>query len=140
VFAPRDDGDGYTARAKLDPPGQAGSYLGTDITVPDRDVEVSHFTFGPASRSDLDHHVMYFFAANGQFMASPNAVRFQGFDIRDEHSYYCKIEVMILGESDPDRAAERTAKLLDVFLPEIMACLPDWEQVRAGQWPPPAQP
>ncbi|MEE9405541.1 MAG: hypothetical protein V3V20_11670, partial [Algisphaera sp.] len=82
-----------------------------------------------------DEHVTYFFAANGKFLASPNAVRLQGFDIRDPYSYYAKIEVALVGVQDPDDVAQGTTAFLDVFLPDILACLPDWDQVKAGTWP-----
>ena len=133
----RDDGDGYTAYAGIDAPDNPPGDYGTLVTLPERDIEASRFTFGPPGREDTDQHVIYFFAANGKFLADPNEVRFQGFDIRDTHSYYCKIEVMIHGETDPQRVEERTAELLNTFLPEIMACLPDWQQVQQGEWPTP---
>ena len=132
------DGPGFTAYASLDDPRNAPGQYGTQVHLPTRDIQATRFTFGPSQRSDVDQHVVYFFAANGQFLASPNDVRRQGFDIRDTHSYYCKVEVMIHGETDPDRVQQRTVELLDTLLPDILAALPDWQQVQAGQWPPDA--
>ncbi|MEM8737153.1 MAG: exosortase/archaeosortase family protein [Planctomycetota bacterium] len=132
---PRDQGTGFQADAELRPPGSDPFGPGTTVTLPSRDIETVRFTYGPNARTDIDQHVLYFFAANGKFLASPNDVRLHGFDIRDRHSYYCKIEVQVLGETDPDRVTELVTDLLDVMLPEILACLPDWEQVKAGEWP-----
>ena len=127
IFRPAEDGSGYTAPAVL------GS---TNLVhLPQREIDTTRFTFGDPSRPEQTQHVSYFFSANGKFLDSPNAVRFQGFGIRDTHSYYCKIEIMILGENDPQKVEQRTTALLDTFLPEIMACLPDWADVVAGRWP-----
>ncbi len=136
-IAPRaaDAGPGYTAYATLDNPDNPPGTYGTQVTIPQRDIDAVRFTFGPSQTTDTDQHVIYFFAANGKYLASPNDVRLQGFDIRDTHSYYCKIEVMIHGETDPARVEARTVELLDTFLPEIMAALPDWEQVQNGEYP-----
>lgn len=140
IATPRDTGSGYHATATLTPPGEPKYGPGTVVTLPDRDIDAVRFTYGQPDSVDQDQHVIYFFAANGKYLASPNSVRVQGFDIRDAHSYYCKVEVQILGETDPQRVAERTTALLDVFLPEIMACLPDWDDVKAGRWPIPESP
>ena len=79
--------------------------------------------------------VFYFFVANGNYMASAQEVRVEGFNISDEYSFYCKVEVQLPGVSDPELARERVEALLGPMLPEIMACLPDWVDVRAGRYP-----
>jgi len=135
VATPRESGPGYQATALIPPPGQPDYAPGTAVTLPQRDIEAVRFTYGSPNSIDQDQHVIYFFAANGKYLASPNAVRVQGFDIRDAHSYYCKIEVQIAGESDPQKVAQHTTDLLNAFLPDIMACLPDWDDVKAGRWP-----
>ncbi len=135
IATPRDGQPGYQATAQLPPPGKPDYAPGTVVTLPDRDIETVRFTYGNPDSVNQDQHVIYFFAANGKFLASPNAVRVQGFDIRDAHSYYCKIEIQVVGESDPEKVAQHTTDLLDAFLPDIMACLPDWDDVKAGRWP-----
>ncbi|MEM9914755.1 MAG: exosortase/archaeosortase family protein [Planctomycetota bacterium] len=135
VATPRESLPGYAATALLPPPGEPDYAPGTVVTLPERNIDTVRFTYGNPDSVDQDQHVIYFFAANGKFLASPNAVRVQGFDIRDAHSYYCKIEIQVLGESDPEKVAEHTTALLDTFLPDIMACLPDWDDVKAGRWP-----
>lgn len=141
LATPRDGQPGYQATAVIPPPGEPEYAPGTVVTLPARDIQTVRFTYGNPDTVDQDQHVIYFFAANGKYLASPNAVRVQGFDIRDAHSYYCKIEVQVLGESDPEKVAQHTTDLLNAFLPDIMACLPDWDDVKAGQWPiDPSQP
>ncbi len=133
---PNPDGLGVVAPAVLANPlgATADPDAGTLAVIPDPLIDATRFTFlpGPAAPPS---HVIYFFAANGKYLSSPNAVRLQGFDITDKHSYYCKIEVMVVGEADPDSMRKRTEAFLDVFLPEIMAALPDWHDVQAGRWP-----
>ncbi|MEM1107934.1 MAG: exosortase/archaeosortase family protein [Planctomycetota bacterium] len=126
---------GFQAPALLTPPGEPDYGPGTVATLPEREIDAVRFTYGSPNRPDQDQHVLYFFAANGKYLASPNAVRVQGFDIRDAHSYYCKIEVQVVGQNDPEKVVEQTTELLNAFLPEIMACLPDWEDVKSGAWP-----
>jgi len=134
VFTAADDGSGYVAESTLRAPVATADGERRRITVPQRDIATKRFTYR-AKPTDPDQHVTYFFAANGKFLASPNAVRLQGFDIRDPYSYYAKVEVALIGVSDPVDVAEGTARFLDAYLPDIMACFPDWEQVRAGDWP-----
>lgn len=80
--------------------------------------------------------MIYFFAANGRFLATPDHVRLQGFDLADRYSYYCKIEVGVHLVKDPEQAVELAGRFLSELLPEIMTCLPDWVDVLEGRWPP----
>ena len=77
-------------------------------------------------------NVVYFFVANGKFVATPEWVRAEAFDPTDRYSYYCKVEVRLHGVADPDAATERTAEFLSVMMPEILACLPDWRHLPPG--------
>ncbi|MEM7624295.1 MAG: exosortase [Planctomycetota bacterium] len=140
IATPAAEGPGYTAEAVTRPPGAEDDPFapGTTVHLPQRDIDTVLFTYRQDHPNAPIEHVNYFFAANGKFLASPNEVRLQGFDLRDTHSYYCKIEVLIYGESDPERVRERTTAILDEFLPEILACLPDWQDVKEGRWPTPA--
>ncbi len=133
VFRAADAG-GFTARSTLRAPVAAADGERRRVLLPVRDIATKRFTYR-AEPAQPDQHVTYFFAANGKFLASPNAVRLQGFDIRDAYSYYAKVEVALIGVEDPQEVARGTARFLDAFLPDIMACFPDWEQVRAGDWP-----
>ena len=93
----------------------------------------------PGDRSGPASNVLYFFAANGQFLPTATDVRKLGWDPSDKYAYYCKIEVQFFGLSDRDMARQRAADLLSELLPEIMACLPDWVQVKRGAYPPSAE-
>ncbi len=106
-----------------------------DVRVPTLDIPATRFTYLPY-KSNQQQTAIYFFVANGKFIATPNQVRFTGFDPRDEYAYYCKVEVSLLNITDPQEATQRTEALLNQFLPEIMAVLPDWIDVREGRWPP----
>ncbi|WP_432799128.1 exosortase/archaeosortase family protein [Poriferisphaera sp. WC338] len=79
-------------------------------------------------------NVAYFFAANGKFLASPNDVRFFGTSKEDLYAYYCKIEVRTDIE-DAEQAKARIEDFLSAYLPEVMACLPDWIDVTEGRYP-----
>jgi exosortase len=105
------------------------------VRVPSKQILAKTFTFVDPKNPGRIENVVYFFAANGKFLHSPEAVRLQGFDPRDEYSYYCKVEVQALGVPDAQQAAERSASLLSAAVPEIMACLPDWIDVTEGRWP-----
>ncbi len=106
------------------------------VRVPAKDIEATIFTYGHTGRGhEVVDNVIYFFAANGKFLPTPDHVRLQGFDPRDKYSYYCKVEVRLAGVEDPELARERAASLLSVVLPEVMACLPDWVDVTEGRWP-----
>ncbi len=122
------DDDGQTwALARLHP---------EPVRIPRDAIPATRFTFAASKDDTRASNVIYFFAANGKFLATPEAVRAQAFGLKDQYSYYCKIEVGFFGVSDPDEAAQRTGALLSVLLPEIMACLPDWVDVTEGRYPP----
>lgn len=134
VFTPAAEGSGFVAESTLRAPVATADGERRRITVPQRDVATKRFTYR-TKPTDPDQHVTYFFAANGKFLSSPNSVRLQGFDIRDAYSYYAKVEVALIGVEEPQAVADGTARFLDHYLPDIMACFPDWEQVRDGDWP-----
>jgi exosortase len=129
---PAENSDGLIVPALLQDPLDP-SMAGTEAYLPSDDIRATQFSFLAGENADPSH-VLYFFAANGKYLASPNAVRMEGFNIRDKHSYYCKIEVQVVGQSDGELATRQSEAFLDVFLPEIMAALPDWRQVRDGRW------
>jgi len=93
------------------------------------------FTYGMGDNAQRTSNVLYFFAANGKYMHTPELVRLNGFDPRDRYAYFCKIEVGVPGVADPDEASRVAEAFLTRMLPEIMACLPDWREVKAGRYP-----
>ncbi len=106
----------------------------TTARLPGDTVPLRSFT-GINPQTGDEVRASYFFVANGGYYASSNDVRLLGFDPRDKFSYYCKVEVSFPSEDDEERSDAQTAALLSDLLPEIMACLPDWADVRAGRWP-----
>ena len=102
------------------------------VRLPTDKVEATIFT-----GETLDGHrttALYFFIANGNIVASNHNVRFN-FNMKDRYSYYCKVEVMFPGIVDPDEVEKHAGELLNDLLPEVMACLPDWTEVVAGDYP-----
>ena len=103
-----------------------------------KQIPVSFLIFKPESTRNGENAnnrcVIYFFAANGKFLASPDDVRLSGADPSDKYRYYCKIEILTQADNieDAKKIAER---FLSPALPEIMACLPDWKDVLDGKWP-----
>ena len=97
-------------------------------------IPATRFT-GLDPKNDREMTAVYFFAANGRFFATPNQVRALGFDPTDDYSYYCKVEVFFPALQDRDAVPAATERFLGAMLPEIMACLPDWQDVTEGRWP-----
>jgi exosortase len=130
----RSDGQARLATSQL--LGRTPQY-DNPVRIPSARVPATLFTFTPKGQdqSGDKENVLYFFAANGKFLPSPDSVRMEGWDLSDEYAYYCKIEVRWPGISDAEHAQHRTARLLSDMLPEIMACLPDWQAVKAGRYP-----
>ena len=125
---------------KLYRPDPAGGYLATangdeTVHVPDIAVPGSLFRYAPPEGGEVQN-VFYFFVANGTYRNSSYALRLAGFDPRDTYSYFCKVEMHIPGVTDPAVAQRRAEAFLSVMLPEIMRCLPDWQAVKAGDYPP----
>ncbi|MEM7680379.1 MAG: exosortase/archaeosortase family protein [Planctomycetota bacterium] len=124
-YTPAPDGQGYLTT--LDD--------GRTVRVPTLTIPATLFKYRPEGAEE-PQHVIFFFAANGKFMASPNQVRAEGFNPTDQYSYYCKIEVQPMDIGDAELSEQRVEDLLTEMLPEIMACLPDWTEVQAGAYPP----
>ncbi|MEX0654991.1 MAG: exosortase/archaeosortase family protein [Phycisphaeraceae bacterium] len=124
-FTPDPETDGYLHPATIEP----------TVRIPERRFRATYFTFAVPDRPDSDENVIYFFVANGKFLATPDEVRLEGFNPRDRYSYYAKIELQVRQVGDRELAAERAADFLEHALPELMACIPDWVEVTEGRWP-----
>jgi hypothetical protein len=109
---------------------------GDPVKVPAAEVPLRVFDFVPKGGTDQST-VAYFFTANGAFMGTTERVRTLVFDVRDKYAYWCKIEVLPVGITNREAALEAVADFLTYALPEVMVCLPDWDAVRAGTYPPP---
>ncbi|MEM9250809.1 MAG: exosortase/archaeosortase family protein [Planctomycetota bacterium] len=106
-----------------------------EVRLPAKQFDATIFSFQGTEAADVSS-VLYFFVANDKALATPDQVRAHGFSIADKHSYYCKVELQWFGVSDPEVVKSRSEAFLASAMPEIMACLPDWQAVQAGQWPP----
>ncbi|MBI1336971.1 MAG: exosortase [Phycisphaera sp.] len=104
------------------------------VHLPSNQASATLFTFTGA-KSTQAANVIYFFSANGKFLSTPEGVRLQGFDPRDRYSYYAKIEVLMPLVSDTQRAVERVETFLSYALPEVQACLPDWDKATGKKLP-----
>ena len=111
---------GFVATCRLDPDG---------VYLPDEKFLATQFRYRNAADPGHVHAAVYFFVANGAFLATPDRVRFRGFNPRDRFSYYCKVEVGLSDIGDDEEAANRASQFLSTMLPEILACLPDWRQM-----------
>jgi hypothetical protein len=120
----RDDAGDIVAYSRL---------AGSDVVVPAQTFDATQFTFASPDAGDAEANVIYFFVANGRMLATPDQVRLLGFDPRDRHSYYCKVEIGLFGIADKKLAAEKAAAFLSAAMPEILACLPDWRAVEQSQ-------
>ncbi|QNN23009.1 exosortase-associated EpsI family protein [Planctomycetales bacterium ZRK34] len=121
--------------------GEDGQPLVTDsmgrvVRLPSTEVPVRMFDFIPhGGKAEQQATVLYFFAANGSFTAIPEHVRALVFDLSSQYAYWCKIEVLPHGVTDHEKAQQVVGAFLSKMLPEIMGCLPDWHEVRAGNYP-----
>ena len=102
------------------------------VRVPSKTIDAVSFV---ATDEDGNRHtVLYFFVANGDFVASSHGVRFS-FDFADKYSYYCKVELQFRGVADPEEVERLAERFLADAMPQVMACLPDWVEVEAGRYP-----
>ncbi|MDT8390225.1 MAG: hypothetical protein RRC34_06925 [Lentisphaeria bacterium] len=108
---------------------------GSKVTLPSLDIAMLAFDFVTDGMS-TPSTVTYFFAANGRFMGDTGNVRKLVIHITDRYAYWAKIEVLPLGVGDREQALNVVKEFLSAALPEIMLCLPDWGEVKAGNYPP----
>jgi hypothetical protein len=112
----------------------ATNSLGEPVRLSSTTVPLRVFSYVPV-RADEEMHVSYFFIANGNFKATTESVRTLVFHVHDKYAYWCKVEVLPIGIANYDDAVEAVRQFLSFALPEIMTCLPDWAEVRAGKYP-----
>ncbi len=122
-------------------PGEDGrvaatTALGRRVWLPSESVPLRIITFQHRQQQTAAFTVSYFFVANHSFVSTAEGVRLQAFNVTDEYAYYCKVEVMPLGINDAEEAGQVVGEFLSHILPELMWCLPDWQKVQAGEYPP----
>lgn len=132
------------------PSAAAGPPAAGRASASGRRIPVRVFQFLAPGQSEAASTV-YFFVANGRFVASKRGLRLLMVDMSARYSYYAKIEVLpgrLLpgsgadgpgqfagGVADARVTLDLCASFLSHALPEVLACLPDWEDVRAGRYP-----
>lgn len=96
--------------------------------VPDR-LAVTLFEYEQGGRVGS---VVYFFIANGRFLATPDELRLRAFDLRERTSYYCKIEMTFDGPRTREGVVNEASAFLGEVLPELLDCLPAPERAAAA--------
>lgn len=86
----------------------------------------------PATLFEYEHgtgvgRVIYFFIANGRFLAGPEELRLRAFDLRERTAYYCKVELTLAPRSSREESLADAAAFLREVLPSVMDCLPENE-------------
>lgn len=79
----------------------------------------------------------YFFVANGRTTPFATGVKSLAFRLSERSAYYCKIQISYFAPqraTDEAELARVASEFLSDALPEIMRCLPDWNQVLLEQW------
>lgn len=112
----------------------ASSALEPRVRIPGKAIDAVMFV--AADEEGRRQTVIYFFVANGDFVASSHRVRFS-FDFADRYNYYTKVEVIFNGVDDPQEVKRLTEGFLAEAMPQVMASLPDWVEVEAGRYPAP---
>lgn len=107
-----------------------------EVKLPSNEVPVRVFKYAPANQSENPQWVIYFFISNGEFIALPEKVRLQVFDLSSKYAYWSKVEIGIPAYvKTEEEALKLAADFLSETLPEIMYCLPDWHDVLEGRYP-----
>lgn len=108
---------------------------GTDIfTTFDPSKLVLHsFKFADPKGREL--YSGYFFIANGGVVAKAEDVRLLAFDLRSKYAYYAKIQFTSSSVKSQEELGEAAGSILSDMLPEIMRCIPPWQEVERGTYP-----
>lgn len=80
----------------------------------------------------------YFFVANGGTVASADGVRLLAFKLQDDYAYYLKVQFTSASVKSEEELGELSGRFLNVLLPHLMRCVPDWVDVENGLYPPDA--
>ena len=107
-----------------------------EVRLPSNTFPVRVFNYAATKDNDNSQWVIYFFIANGSFIDLPEKVRLKVFDLSSKYAYYSKVELGIPAYvKTEEEALELSAKFLSEVLPEILVCIPDWYDVKAGLYP-----
>jgi len=124
--------DGFEPRSKEFPTWTVADRNHKPVKVT---VSSIHFEDSVPGRGSVTRNVAYFFHCNGGYEYDAiSGVRIRLQNLAERHAYYAKIEVMT-SMDDHQKSDQVIADFLTNALPEIEACLPDWQQVKAGRVP-----
>ncbi|MDP6693179.1 MAG: exosortase/archaeosortase family protein, partial [Phycisphaerales bacterium] len=121
------DGEPYPVVTKRNPI----TGINETIRMPLGDFEIRTTEFSHPQLGDDHVFSGYFFVANGKTTAYPERIRLLAFDPSSKYAYYCKIQFTIRGGRDfnVEEFNDIVSDLATILMPDIMACLPDWEEV-----------
>jgi hypothetical protein len=84
--------------------------------------------------SDQNIWAGYFFVANGGVVASASGVRGLAYKLDSDYAYYAKVQFSSITVDSAEELAALAADALRDLFPEIMRCVPNWDEVEAGTW------
>jgi hypothetical protein len=84
--------------------------------------------------SDQNIWAGYFFIANGGVVASAAGVRGLAYQLDSDYAFYAKVQFSSWTVDSAEELAELAADALRDLFPEIMRCVPNWDEVEAGTW------
>ncbi|MEL6795666.1 MAG: exosortase/archaeosortase family protein [Planctomycetota bacterium] len=112
---------------------------GTNVRLPVGIEDVGIRTSGYNIPRQGEIYAGYFFIANGGIATSAEQVRLLSFDLTNDYAYYLKVQFNASKRGNIQSAedlASTSGELLSELLPDLMRCVPDWVEVRAGRYPP----
>lgn len=80
----------------------------------------------------------YFFIANGGVVSRAEDVRLLAFDLRNKYAYYAKLQFTSTTVKSQEELGEVAGSILSDLLPDVMLCVPPWQDVERGTYPPAA--
>jgi hypothetical protein len=104
------------------------------VRMPVGDLELRLTEFARKDQPNLKFFGGYLFIANGRATATPEDIRLLAFKASERYAYYCKVQFVYAAPgATRERFLELVSNYLSSFLPELMARLPDWQQVEAQE-------
>jgi hypothetical protein len=109
------------------------------VAMPPSDLRMTVTTFQDPRVPNMTFLGGYLFVANGDSTPSALDVRNLSFKLTDRFAYYCKVQFSARLPGPPEKVApdfdRMTSEIMQVLLPHLMRCLPDWPSVEAASDP-----